>query len=360
MMHSVTVRNGSAQVVRYGRSDLTGLSYETANLRSREGFRETMVPLQMVLISYEKGTPEPYRISFFSPGIYQYFQLDEETFDSSIRRSDLHTHNTYEFALVREGTLLQRIESERHMYPQGSCFLLNRNVRHNEEYESSFCTVTLSVSGEFLSQTLKEEFPDGYAAGSWGEGTDLAAFLNAELNGGAAGRKTYIDFIPAGDGREMSDLYDRIALALLDPGPGSVFLIKNLLCRILHLLTRKDLFSTVPVEVGTAAEGRVFAEIADAVEKAKGRVNRQELAGRLHYSGNYLNRLTKKFTGMNLTEYAASVAMRHAADMLLNTRLTVSGIADELAFSNRRSFYKAFEKVYGVTPRQYRLEHADR
>ena len=173
-------------------------------------------------------TRTPYRISFFSPGNYQFIELDKEAFDMFIPKSDLHTHNTYELSLIRDGTLSQRIESERHIYPQGSCFLLNRNVRHNEEYDSSFCTITLSISEGFLKKTLKEEFPDGgMSDGIWGAGTDLKGFLDAELNSIDTGKKTYIDFIPSGEGTDSAELFEEIAHTILDPGPGYIFLIKK-------------------------------------------------------------------------------------------------------------------------------------
>ena len=359
LVQALSVKNGIADARRFDLKDISSFETNTSDLRSREGFRESMVPFQLVLISYQLDSPTPYRISFFSPGNYQFIELDKEAFDLFIPRSDLHTHNTYELCLVRDGTLYQRIETERHLYPQGSCFLLNRNVRHNEEYDSSFCTITLSVSEEFLKETLREEFPNGDMSNDiWGDGTDLREFLNAELNSVDTGKKTYIDFIPSRDSAEAADVFEEIAHALLDPGPGNVFLVKNLICTLLNLLTKKEFFSTVPVELGTATEGRIFAEISKVIDQEKGRISRQRLSDLLHYSGNYLNRLTKKYSGMNLTEYSNTVAMRYASSMLLSTDLTVSEIAEELSFSNRRYFYEAFEKTYGTTPRKYRAEHA--
>ena len=360
MFQALIVRNGIARLERHDLLQVAAsMSVEESDLRSREGFRESMVPLQMVLISFSADDPSPYRICFFSPGSYQYIEMDKPTFTALISATELHTHNTYELCLVKEGSLSQRIETERHLYPSGSCFLLNRNVRHNEEYDSSFCTVTLSMSEEYLKQTLREEFPGGDMANEiWGKGTDLGQFLNAELNSVDIGKKSYIDFIPTAESDEVSGMFDSIALALLDPGPGSVFLVKSLLCRLFSLLTRRDIFSTVPVELGTAAEGRTFSEITRLMEETKGRISRQELSDRLHYSGNYLNRITRKYTGMNLTGYSNSISMRHAASMLLNTDLTAGEIAEELSFSNRRYFYREFEKAYGTTPRRYRTAHS--
>ena len=351
------IRNGVPKFVQTDISSLPSTDSYESDLQSRNGFRESLVPIQMVLISYEAGSGTPYRISFFSPSNYSYMELDKDAYSFVISSSELHTHNTYELALVRDGTLSQRIESERHIYPKGSCFLLNRNVRHNEEYDSSFCTVTLSISEKFLKDTLITEFSEDHDAGEyWKEGKDLGQFFDAELNSLDYGRKSYIDFIPTDKESQVAGIFDEMADTMLDPGPGHTFLLKNQLCRLLHQLTKKDFYSTIPVELGTATEGRIFSEIARIVEEGNGRISRTDLSRQMHYSGNYINRLTKKFTGMNLTDYSNAVAMRTAASMLTNTDLTVSEIIEKLSFTNRRYFYREFEKAYGTTPKKYRKD----
>lgn len=358
MIRSLMIRNGAVQYMENSISDLEAAEYFGSDLQSRDGFRESMVPIQMVLISYENGSDVPYRISFFSPSSYFYMEMDRDAYSYIISRTELHTHNTYELALVRKGTLSQRIEAERHVYPEGSCFLLNRNVRHNEEYDSSFCTVTLSISERFLKDTLTSEFAEDINVSKyWKDGTDLGRFFSAELDQLDSGKKSYIDFIPTDGGSRAADIFDEMADTMLDPGPGYTFLLKNQLCRLLHILTKKELYSTRPVDLGTATEGRIFGEIARIVEAGNGRISRTELSEQLHYSGNYINRLTRKFTGMNLTDYSNAVAMRNAASMLLGTDLTVSEIAEKLSFSNRRYFYREFEKAYGTTPKKYRSSH---
>ena len=358
MVRALLIRNGVVQMMDTTNIDMSAYSTNISDIQSRDGLRLSTVPIQMVLITYNKDSGLPYHLTYFSPGSYAYIEMDKDGFSMAIPQNDLHTHNTYELCMVRDGTLSQRIESERHIYPEGSCFLLNRNVRHNEEYDTSFCTATLSISEQFLKDTIKEEFPDRDKRNEyWEDNSDLRQFLRAELGSTDTGKKSYIDFIPTESGTEAAELFEEIARTMLTPGPGHSFLIKSLLCRLLFLLTRKDLYSTVPVELGTATEGLIFGEIVKIMEKEKGRIGRKELSDRMHYSGNYLNRLSKKYTGMNLTDFSNSVSMRHAASMLITTDRTIYEIADELAFSNRRYFYKEFEKAYGTTPKKYRAEH---
>lgn len=359
MIRSLLIRDGVTQILEADSIDVGSSAREyDSPIQYRSGFRESTVPIQMVLISYNIGSALPYHMSFFSPQNYSYVEMDHEGFSRIISVTELHSHNTYELCLIRDGSLYQRIEAERHLYPEGSCFLLNRNVMHNEEYDSSFCTVTLSISEEFLKDTIKEEILERGVSGEyWRADTDLRQFLNAELNSSDTGKKSYIDFIPSENSSEAADVFEEIAHSILDPGPGNVFLIKSLLCRLLYLLNRKDLYSTAPVELGTATEGKIFSEIVKAIEKNKGRIGRNELSEALHYSGNYLNRISKKYTGMNLTEYSNAVAMKFAANYLITTNLTINEIADKLSFSNKRYFYEAFEKIYGTTPRKYRIEN---
>lgn len=361
MIRSVIIRGGDIRTAQSDLSSLLTAGDSESDLGSRYGFRENRVPFQVTLISFDAADRIPYHLSFFSPGSYTGIDMDHGEYDALISRSELHSHNTYELTLVRKGTLYQRIEAERHVYPQGSCFLLNRNVRHNEEYDAPFSTVTLSLSEDFLKQTLEHEFSlFNPVHDAWDSSADLCRFLETELHSAEDGRKSYIDFIPLRDSILASSIFEDIALAVLDPVPGVTFLLRSLLCRLLYLLTDKELFTTVPVEIGTASEALVFNRITELLESGSGRIGRSELSHRLHYSGNYLNRITRKYTGMNLTDYSNAIAMRLAASMLLDTNISVSEIAERLSFSNRRQFYTVFERIYGTTPRQYRLEHSGR
>ena len=58
-----------------------------------------------------------------------------------------------------------------------------------------------------------------------------------------------------------------------------------------------------------------------------GCIRRYELADRLNYSGEYLSRIMKKYTGYTLKAYCHKIQMQEAARLLSSTRLPVTQIA---------------------------------
>jgi AraC family transcriptional activator of mtrCDE len=50
--------------------------------------------------------------------------------------------------------------------------------------------------------------------------------------------------------------------------------------------------------------------------------------------------------------------MRHAADQLGSTSMTVDEIAHHAGYASRSSFVRAFRKAHGCDPTSYRRSHA--
>lgn len=332
------------------------------SLSRHNGVLETERPFQIVLLSYDPLSDAPNRITMMAPGHYTYVEFDRETFLQQTVSAGLHQHNTFELIYVLSGTLFQRIESERHMYPEGSCLLLNRNVRHTEEYDTAFCTVSISLSAEYFRALLSEDRNQLFGSGRlWGDNTDLKEFLASELSDQENDSKNYIDFIPRQlptSGKDaIEELFDKMTKALIQPAPGDVFFFRGYICQLLNLLCQRDLYTTRPIAIGTQSESRIFSKITKLLEENNGRVSREMLVEKLCYSGSYLNRIIQTYTGMSISQYSLHFVLKRAAFMLSNTDSTVTDIVNELGFSNRTYFYSAFQKHYGQTPREYRLHH---
>ncbi len=59
-------------------------------------------------------------------------------------------------------------------------------------------------------------------------------------------------------------------------------------------------------------EEQVFERIKLLIEKNYGKYSRQELSRELNYSGDYLNKIVKKFTGLTITRYCQKVLLKEA------------------------------------------------
>lgn len=78
------------------------------------------------------------------------------------------------------------------------------------------------------------------------------------------------------------------------------------------------------------------------------------LAERLGYTKYYLSALFKKETGCSVGDYIKISRIERAKVLLNTTDLNVEDIWEEVGFSSRSVFGKAFRSVVGMTPREFR------
>ena len=74
-----------------------------------------------------------------------------------------------------------------------------------------------------------------------------------------------------------------------------------------------------------------------------------------HLSPHYFNDLLKIETGKSSDEYFQFKRIEAAKKMLLNGKLTVSQISDQLGFPSVQYFSRLFRKMLGISPNEYQL-----
>ena len=68
-------------------------------------------------------------------------------------------------------------------------------------------------------------------------------------------------------------------------------------------------------------------------------------------------RLFKKHFNVTPKQYIKDTKIAVAKDLLFSTRMSISEIAEYLAFSHQNNFSQAFSNATGVSPTIYRQEH---
>ena len=84
-----------------------------------------------------------------------------------------------------------------------------------------------------------------------------------------------------------------------------------------------------------------------------------QLARDLNTNTRYISAAVNVCFGVNYSEFVNKFRVRDAKSILADKRynpLGISDVADIVGFSNRQSFYAAFYRFTGVTPRKYRIE----
>lgn len=79
-----------------------------------------------------------------------------------------------------------------------------------------------------------------------------------------------------------------------------------------------------------------------------------ELAHYLGANRTYLSRVAPRVLGVPLGDALRKRQLAFAERLLLETPLRVAEVAAAAAFGTERTFFRAFQKYYGTTPRAYR------
>ncbi|MCM1088007.1 MAG: AraC family transcriptional regulator [Muribaculaceae bacterium] len=330
------------------------------NARSRfSSFFQLNAPFQVTYQFCSGTTKQDYLNTFTLSGSDSYFSQETMMFHNyRFMKHAPHFHDYFEIMLVLEGTVLQRIEDKDYLYNTGSCCLINRSLCHIETFNSASKILFIGLSVEFI----KELF-DSCQSACFGRekeiiDSELYHFIMSDID--SPGRKSYLDFIPAWQNQSNSSNLHRMTEELINtilfPGFGSSYQFKAIICHLLQYLSTPSNYHCTCVELNRDNDFLLFARITHLLEENDGRVSRTELERSLNYSGNYLNRISNKYTGMCLFDYGMTFCLEKAAHYLTETDCSISDIATKLCFSNRTHFYTLFKEKYGKTPNEYRKE----
>lgn len=321
-------------------------------------YYDMSAPIQFTL-TYCSGLSEEdfYNVLSVSP--------DKDYFYSSYIISDFHTFNSrpphqhafFELVIVLDGSITQRMENKDYLYPAGTCCLINQNVFHVEKYIGKARLLFIGLSVNFIKELL-ESHRTAYYQEETALKNSILQFMadNIELEKG----KNYLDFLPVYQNRKnSSDLYrfaDRLIHTMMFPTFGSTFMLKGLICQLFYYLDTKKYYHISSVQLNSSSDLLLFSRIGHLMEDTDGRMSRSDLEKALCYSGNYMNTIVNKYTGMCLYDYGLTFTMKKAAHLLTETDKPISAIEAQLGLTNRTHFYKLFRKKYGVTPGEYRRQ----
>jgi len=100
---------------------------------------------------------------------------------------------------------------------------------------------------------------------------------------------------------------------------------------------------------GKVDRAKLFAE-----RNFEKKVTLEDAAKTVGLSPKYLSRIFKSETGTGFSEYRIDLKIREAKKMLEQTGYNINQISDKLGYENVESFIRAFKKITGTTPSDFR------
>lgn len=143
----------------------------------------------------------------------------------------------------------------------------------------------------------------------------------------------------------------------------------HLLIRIQKLLEEKELISKhfkqdtlvenlseLPIN---GEEKDFIKQVIELIRKNIDNENLQSLfiEKELGISNSQLYRKTKQLFGLSPGDLIRTIRLKHAAELLRKNKLTVSEVCYLSGFNNRSYFYREFNKLYDLTPKNYQLKY---
>lgn len=119
--------------------------------------------------------------------------------------------------------------------------------------------------------------------------------------------------------------------------------------------TRLVLLST-----GSPEMAKYFAGLLAYVEEHYNeKLTLADLSHRFGINYSYLSQLFKKHTKKSFSEYLTSLRLSHACQLLTETKMRISRIAEQVGFSDYHYFCNVFKRTFSVSPMRYRSEAPD-
>ena len=200
-----------------------------------------------------------------------------------------HQHSCIEFMYVLSGSVTNHVGNQVFTYEAGQCCIMNKNIRHCEEFSGDFQAVFLMLRDDFTADLLADYTEIRAHAEHPDEENLIFQLIADSKNETLKFDKIYLDcfpMIPADDILDrLSALFNTLILETINWDFGSSFLVKAVFARLLRLLGDPDLFSINRIHSHSQGQEYLFSKISHIMRSSHGRCTREELEMLLHYNG---------------------------------------------------------------------------
>ena len=249
--------------------------------------------------------------------------------------SPTHTHDFLEMVYIYSGTAMHRYKGKNTLLCKGNYVFIDFNSEHSlEEKSDDFKAITCTFMPEFIDSSL---------LGCTGI-TDVLRNYNINLFSRSL---TDISFF-ADDAERILHQLELMMDEHQRKEAGYLPIIRSCLIQILVLTARKT-------ELVPSHTDKRITEIVDHINKNySGDITLEDVSRKFYCSLSNISILFKKQMGMTFTQYLRKVRMEAACKLLINTDKSIDEIADDIGYSDVRSFRTHFKSSYNITPLKFR------
>lgn len=260
----------------------------------------------------------------------------------------IHSHQFFELLYVSEGHCANRFEDASISLEKGDVCFIAPDVPHQVQvYNRETIVYNILVR----TSTFQEAFNNIY-----GRNDIVAMFFKQNLYRKNIGASPYM--LCKTDSEPI--LLELIQRIIAEEQNKALFcneymkLLFNTF--LLELLRRHEQHFLVRKSADGNETGNIPA-VLRYIQNNYQTVTLSEAAHFFNYSEAHLSRIIKKYSGHNFSNIIKTIRLQKTVELLENTDLSVSEIAEQMGYTDNSHFHKVFKHAYGLTPIQYRQKY---
>ena len=153
----------------------------------------------------------------------------------------------------------------------------------------------------------------------------------------------------------MQEYMDQFWKACLDELFGYEFVIREQLSKMICNVVSEYKKDIRPVSAKQEREDERVKKMLEYIhDNYMSEITTKVLASSANVSESECLRCFRNVLGITPIQYVKKYRLQIAADMLMTTDYTITGIASRCGFGHMSYFARAFQGMFGVTPREYR------
>lgn len=251
---------------------------------------------------------------------------------------DSHQHNFYEIYYLLSGHRRFFVEDSIYYVNKGDLVLINKGILHKTSYASDKSHENF---GFYISRDYMELLFTRF-----GKENILNCFLKPHmiLN---TNQRDYVE-----------NLLWRIRNEYTGHEVFADELIKSYVNEFLIFLLRFNKQSLPYKENELRSSDMVCELAAKYITKNYAKpLTLRDVASYVSLSPTYFSKKFMKDTGFGFNEYLSQIRMKHACELLVQTKKTITEIAFLCGYNDSNYFGDVFRKVKGISPSNYRRDH---
>ena len=253
--------------------------------------------------------------------------------------SHWHTNDYFEIYYTFSGSCPIYFRDETINAKPGTILIVAPGILHASPcYSDDCCLVYCMVRASTFERVFWNQLPLESL---------MSSFFRRALDGGQT--TAYLQFNSSAD-HEIRCLMKQIYAEYQQEEAYSAQMINALMTAFLLLTLRRY--------EGTARLPRTddffwkheFSAIFTYIQTNYAHTSLKEISARFHYSERQITRIVDQNTGLNFAQLIVKLRMEKAAALLRQGEMSAKNISETLGYANLSSFYRTFQKYYGLPP----------